>query len=440
MCQPLPRDFSLIISCALQLTIIDPPVITMEPASRTNNAGTTAMFTVATAGTAPFSYQWSKNSMPLSDTGNISGSSTATLTITGVSDADAASYTVYVSNAVGNQTSTAATLTVIDPPVITTQPLGLTNNATTTAVFVVVAGGTAPSYQWFKNGTNQLTDGGKVSGSMSNVLTLTNVLAVDDGRYSVVVSNAAGIATSSNAVLLVIDPAILVQPVSHTNIDGGTVTFSVTAVGTVPLGYRWQQDGDDVIGATNTTLTISSIADSDAGSYTVIVTNSVGSVTSSPAILVTVPPLIVSQPASTNVVAGQPASFSVSVNGAVPFSYQWLKNGTNIAGATNRLFSISHTVLSDAGNYQVMVSNPDGNETSHVAVLAVSVGAPTLTLVSYANGQATVALTGAPGLRYAIQGSADLSHWIPLITNTAPYSLLDTNYMAHRFYRGLYLP
>jgi hypothetical protein len=409
--------------------------------SRTNNAGTTAAFTVAASGTTPFTYQWRRGAAPLSDGGNISGSGTATLTITNVQDADATNYSVVISNPAGTAHSSAATLKVIDGPVITTQPQSRTNLATTTATFTVLAGGTGPSYQWFKNGTNLLTDAGKLSGSTSNVLTITNVLGADRGSYSVVISNAAGVVTSSNAVLTVIDPAILVQPVGVTNVEGSTVSFQVTAVGTAVLKYQWQQDGADVLGATNSTLTLTNIADSDAGEYTVIVTNSAGSITSSPAILVTIPPLIVSQPANAVGFIGQSVSFSVGVNGQTPFAYQWQKAGVDITGATNRIFTLDHLTAGDAGNYRVVVTNPSGSETSHYANLIVT-GVPILTLVSYSNGVASVLVRAEPGTSVVLQGSTNLMDWVSLVTNTVPYTLMVAGSagLSHRFYRAFYLP
>jgi hypothetical protein len=208
------------------------------------------------------------------------------------------------------------------------------------------------------------------------------------------------------------------------------------------LSYQWQQDGYVVEGATDSTLNLDDIADSDAGYYTVVISNVVGSVTSSPAILVTVPPLIVTQPASVTVLAGQPANFSVGVNGAVPFSYQWVKNTTNVAGGTNRVFIIANTAAGDAGSYQVLVSNPDGSQMSQIATLAVlNTPAPSLTIISYSNNVSTVALTGVTGWNYAIQGSSNLFDWIPVITNPAPYTLVDTNATtSDKYYRGVYLP
>jgi hypothetical protein len=86
-------------------------------------------------------------------------------------------------------------------PSITHQPAGETVNASQTVTLSVVATGNPPPvFRWQRNGTN-LSDGGRVSGATTSNLTLANVQVVDAGSYSVVVSNLAGIANSSNAVL-----------------------------------------------------------------------------------------------------------------------------------------------------------------------------------------------------------------------------------------------
>jgi glucose/arabinose dehydrogenase len=84
------------------------------------------------------------------------------------------------------------------------------------------------------------------------------------------------------------------------------------------------------------------------------------------------PPAISSQPSSVTVPEGQPASFTVSATGAMPLSYQWRKNGTNITGATSSTYTIAHTVAGDAGQYSVKVTNSYGNTTSTNAVLTVT--------------------------------------------------------------------
>jgi hypothetical protein len=149
--------------------------ITAQPASRTNDAGTTATFAVTTSGAPPLSYRWSKNGTPLVNGGHVSGADSPTLTISSVLNADAGSYKVVLTNAAMSIVSSNAVLTVIDP-VINTQPASRTNDAGTTATFGVTATGTAAlSYQWMKNGTASLTNGGNVSGATTATLTLSQV-------------------------------------------------------------------------------------------------------------------------------------------------------------------------------------------------------------------------------------------------------------------------
>jgi hypothetical protein len=80
-------------------------------------------------------------------------------------------------------------------------------------------------------------------------------------------------------------PAIVSQPASLAVDPGATATFAVAANGTLPLAYQWRRDGTALPGATGTTLTLTNVQAADAGSYTVTVTNGLGSVTSNPAVL-----------------------------------------------------------------------------------------------------------------------------------------------------------
>ena len=93
------------------------PSITSQPADLTVTAGQTATFTVSATGDTPLSYQWKKDGNILTDGGNISGATAATLTITNAQASDAGNYTCYVSNGAGDTTSNAATLTVNAPTV-----------------------------------------------------------------------------------------------------------------------------------------------------------------------------------------------------------------------------------------------------------------------------------------------------------------------------------
>ena len=92
------------------------PSITTQPVAQSVTEGATATFTVVAAGTPTLLYQWQKGGVALADGGIVSGATTNTMTLTGVTNADAGSYSVVVSNGVApNATSDAVTLTVVVP-------------------------------------------------------------------------------------------------------------------------------------------------------------------------------------------------------------------------------------------------------------------------------------------------------------------------------------
>jgi hypothetical protein len=86
-------------------------------------------------------------------------------------------------------------------------------------------------------------------------------------------------------------PALLASPGSQFVVAGSNVTLQVSATGTGPFGYQWQRNGTNINNATNNSLTINNFGAGNAGTYTVIVRNTAGSVTTSPAVLTLVPVL-----------------------------------------------------------------------------------------------------------------------------------------------------
>jgi uncharacterized delta-60 repeat protein len=175
--------------------------------------------------------------------------------------------------------------TMIGPPVISFNPYSATNNARTTASFSAFAGGTEPlRYQWFKDGV-ALADGGNLGGATTPTLSVSNLLKADEGGYRVVVTNAQGSVTSQVATLTVTDPWITGQPASQIGSLGESVTFSVTAVGTAPLGYQWWKDGVALGQGTGAALTLTNLQLSDGGNYWAAVSSPYGSLTSSVAVL-----------------------------------------------------------------------------------------------------------------------------------------------------------
>ena len=182
---------------ATLLTTVDaPPTITVQPNSQAVLPDANVVLQVTAAGTAPLGFQWRFNGT------NLDGAAAAALTIPNVQIAQAGSYTVLVTNAFGSTLSSNAIVTVLDPWIVA-QPKSLSVAAGTPAAFTVSAVG-APtlSYQWLKE-TIALVDGTNISGAHTATLMLAQVQAEDMGNYAVVVSNAQGSMTSSNALLTV---------------------------------------------------------------------------------------------------------------------------------------------------------------------------------------------------------------------------------------------
>lgn len=167
-------------------------------------------------------------------------------------------------------------------------------------------------------------------------------------------------------------PAITDQPDGQTVCSGDVVQFSVTATGTAPLSYQWQRGGSDIPGATGSTLQIQPADPGDAGSYTVVVTDACGSVTSAAAILtVELAPQISTPPADQVVCGGAALSLSVSATGTGPLSYQWRRNSVDLPGATGATYDVAAAGYADAGTYEVLVSNNCGSVLSSAAAVQV---------------------------------------------------------------------
>ena len=305
----------------------------------------------------------------------------------------AATYVVTGTNSGGSATAQIA-ISVGDPaPVISTQPAAAAAAVGGSASFTVAAQGvTALSYQWQKDGTS-LTSGGNIAGATSASLALSAITAGDTGAYSVVVSNAVGgvtfTTTSSTAALAVTTPpTITTQPTSLTINQGQNATFTVAASASGTLSYQWRKgstnlaNGGNISGATSGTLTLTSAALADAGSYQVVVTNTqnavASSVTSSAATLTIIAPIsITAQPQTKVVTAPDSPTFTVVATGGSNLTYQWKKNGTAISGATASSYTVpgftdlqtvpdSYTVVLDNGaslesnsaTYSVVAPNP----------------------------------------------------------------------------------
>ncbi len=186
----------------------------------------------------------------------------------------------------------------------------------------------------------------------------------------------AGLVSGTNGGALA-TPSVATEPTDQTVTVGQTATFSVVAAGSAPLNYQWNKNGTAITSATSASYTTpATIASDDGAQFTALISNKVGRVTSNPVSLhvkVRVAPSITTQPANQTVTAGQTATFTVLASGMAPLSYQWLKNGANVAGATSSSYTTPLTTTADGGStFNVVVSNTAGTATSNAATLTVN--------------------------------------------------------------------
>jgi pectin methylesterase-like acyl-CoA thioesterase len=265
------------------------PVITAQPQGLAIDPALTANYSVTVTGVEPLSYQWLKDGTNLVEGGNISGSTTNALAISNVTTNDNGFYSVIITNVYGAVTSGPAILFVSASdvaPFITSEPSNLTVISNQNASFTVTAAGKPlPAYQWLKNGTNVV--GANISGDTTPTLNISQAQVYDEGTYSVVITNLAGSTNSVNVTLTVnIPPVITVQPTNTSALNGAGVCFSVTATGKPAPAYQWLKNGFPITDETNSTLCFVNVAPGDAGTYSVVVNNAAGTVTSSGATLI----------------------------------------------------------------------------------------------------------------------------------------------------------
>jgi alpha-tubulin suppressor-like RCC1 family protein len=271
-------------------------------------------------------------------------------------------------------------------PTIREQPKDRTVFATQTASFDIGAVGKPPlTFQWRRNGV-------AIPGATSFSYTTDPVTLADSGaKFSLVISNAEGSVTSSEATLTVNPPpTVTASPVAQSVNVGGAASFTVAASGE-SLSYQWLRDDVPISGATTATYSISAtVAGDDGAVFSAYVGNPAGYVTSGTAALTVLgTPALVSQPLGQSVAAGEPASFSIVATGG-NLAYQWLRAGVVIPGATARVYTLPSATLGDDGvAFTVTASNTLGAVTSQAATLRVQ----TRTVAALAAPPAELALS-----------------------------------------------
>lgn len=289
-------------------------------------------------------------------------------------------------------------------PSITTQPQSQSVATGAAVSFVAAASGTpTPTFQWLKNGA-------PIAGATSATYSIASASANDAATYSVTASNAAGSATSSQVTLTVTSaslPAITTQPTSVAVVSGVTAVFSVAATN-APTSYQWKRNGVNVpsttTGANGAVLVLSAATAAQAGTYTVTVTNSAGSVTSNSATLTVA--------ASGDVIRLSNLSTLTDITDAVPS----FTVGTVVSGSGSKALVV-RAVGPSLGDFGVSgtISDPKVELLASQTVVASNdnwrtpayTGAPNAAEVTAAMASVgAFPLTAASGLDAAIYGAS----------------------------------
>ena len=332
------------------------PVILVAPARQSVLGGNDVTFTVQVAGTAPFAYQWLYNGAPLP------GATSPALSLTAVVPGQAGVYSVTISNAWGGASASAALNVIVpgsgfvdhfDPDIDWPQWSDFGGLVLATNYGGSVSGSNA---LWFGGDGSRFATTRAIDTSSGGVLRF--FLCISDGDHlfweGADPEEGVVVECSTNAGAFWSTLAEFAPPA---NSQWALQQLPIPATAQLPeVLFRWRQLTNSGSCCDNWALDDVEVAPLPAGAT------------------------ITAQPASTNTLMGSPAAFRVIAAGAAPLSYQWLFNGSPLAGATLPSYTIASTLAGQAGAYQVVVCNTFGCATSQVAVLTLGTNYPPVIL------------------------------------------------------------
>lgn len=264
--------------------------------------------------------------------------------------------------AIGADSWGALAVKAAGPPIFPFPAIRRTVASGQTAYLRLRAVGALPlTYQWQYQGTN-------LPGATNCTFVIASAMPENAGFYSLIASNALGVITNSEMELAVAPVLISSQSTNFTTFVGDTRTFSVFALGQ-SLTYQWALNGTNISWGTNSSLTLTNLQLSDAGEYSVTVSNELGFETRTVAIVSVTPILIIQSPLNVTTFPGGTATFSIAAQAGSPLTYQWRFEGTDLP-VTGSTLTLTNVQSDQAGTYEVIAGIP-GTSVTNSAVLAL---------------------------------------------------------------------
>lgn len=311
----------------------------------------------------------------------------------------AKTYTLTVTDSKGNVAST--TCLVTPTPVVIT-PITPANET-------IAPGQPAFSATATGGATNSLTWTATAGSFIGNVWTSPTVA----GTYTITATSVDEPSVFVTTTVTISGPVIMTQPAGQHVCTGSNILLTVTA--SYASTYQWNLNGTAIAGATNSSYTVSSAGSANAGNYSVTVTNGVGSVTSSVAV-VAVGSSITSNPSSLSLHPEQTALFSVLAQGVGELSYQWYQipsggaTGVAVPGATSSSYvTPAVDATYNGAQYYATVTDACGPLTSTDATLTVTAGNVPPTIITQPAGE-TVAAGGTTSFSVVSTGTPTLTY------------------------------
>ncbi len=341
-----------VVSANATLSLSIPIAITNQPVTPVKvcgNANSYVNLNVAATGSV-LAYQWFRNGNPLNNQTNVITGATSSNLSVAINSVGAGNYTCKVYGACDTLTSNVSEVSYYASSQIINEPVSASVCAGSTAVFKVnITSDGINSYQWLRNGTNLPTNP-RYSGINSDSLVITNVNGSDVGNYSLTFTDVCNVQYFSAPANLSMSSgiAIVVQSPAAVNICTNNNGVLFVQVNNSAATYQWKKNGITINNATNDSLLLNNASTADNGSYTCDITSTCGNITSVASVV-----SVTAGPTPTITQNGNTMSTQTFT------TYQWKKNGINIAGAQSQSYTAT-----ESGTYAVSVNNGSCNATS----------------------------------------------------------------------------